>query len=74
MRGDARKNDPIDKEQQRQKSTVTTTTNQGETLVPGQYAEAMVRFTPAAAGPLAFIKLADGRGWVPVLKKDDSIR
>lgn len=42
---------------------------QGETLIPGQFAKAAERFTPAE-GPVAFIRLADGRGWVQVKKKE----
>lgn len=44
---------------------------QGETLRPGQYAEAAERFTPAE-GPVVFIRLADGRGWVQVKRREGS--
>eukprot|EP00903_Cladosiphon_okamuranus_P006607 g6454.t1 len=40
----------------------------GEALIPGERAEAMERFTPADESGVVFIKLSDGRGWVPVRK------
>eukprot|EP00752_Nemacystus_decipiens_P009414 g8417.t1 len=44
----------------------------GEALIPGERAEAMERFTPADGSGVVFIKLSDGRGWVPVRKKNGS--
>lgn len=41
--------------------------------MPGQYAEAAERFTPAGESGVVFIKLADGRGWVPVLRGDEGL-
>lgn len=46
-------------------------TFQGDTLLPGRHFEAAERFTPAK-GPLAFIRLADGRGWVAVKKGEET--
>ena len=45
---------------------------QGEALSPGERAEATERFTPADGSGVVFIKLADGRGWVPVRKRGSS--
>lgn len=39
---------------------------QGEAMVPGDHAVAAERFTPADDSGVMFIKLADGRGWVPI--------
>lgn len=45
---------------------------QGEALIPGERAESIERFTPADGSGVVFIKLADGRGWVPVRKRNGS--
>lgn len=45
---------------------------QGEALIPGERAESIERFTPADGLGVVFIKLADGRGWVPVRKRNGS--
>lgn len=45
---------------------------QGEALIPGERAEATERFTPADGSGVVFIKLRDGRGWVPVRKRNGS--
>ncbi|CBJ30507.1 conserved unknown protein [Ectocarpus siliculosus] len=44
----------------------------GEALIPGERAEAMERFTPGDGSGVVFIKLKDGRGWVPVRKRNGS--
>ncbi|CAM9166452.1 unnamed protein product [Ascophyllum nodosum] len=44
----------------------------GEALIPGERAEATERFTPSDGSGVVFIKLADGRGWVPVRKRNGS--
>lgn len=44
---------------------------QDEILLPGQYFQAAERFTPDE-GPLAFIRLADDRGWVAVNNGEES--
>ncbi|CAM9178970.1 unnamed protein product, partial [Hapterophycus canaliculatus] len=44
----------------------------GEALIPGERAEATERFTPADGSGVVFIKLLDGRGWVPVRKRNGS--
>ncbi|CAN0100971.1 unnamed protein product [Scytosiphon promiscuus] len=44
----------------------------GEALIPGERAEATERFTPADGSGVVFIKLRDGRGWVPVRKRNGS--
>lgn len=46
--------------------------SQGEALIPGERAEATERFTPSDGSGVVFIKLADGRGWVPVRKRNGS--
>ncbi|CAM9169756.1 unnamed protein product [Laminaria digitata] len=38
----------------------------GEALMPGECCEGRERFTPCDGSGAAFIKLADGRGWVPL--------
>ncbi|CAM9355556.1 unnamed protein product [Discosporangium mesarthrocarpum] len=45
----------------------------GEALIPGERAEAIERFTPNDGLGVVFIKLADGRGWVPVRKKNSTL-
>ena len=51
----------------------TSYNNTGDCLEPGQKAEACERYTPDDGSGVVFIKLADGRGWVPVKKKSDGI-
>lgn len=43
---------------------------QGKTLFPGERVEAIERFIPIGEKGVVFIKLADGRGWVPVRTRD----
>lgn len=45
---------------------------QGEILSPGARVQVVERFTPLGkdAG-IVFIKLADGRGWVPIKSESD---
>ena len=45
----------------------------GEALMPGERAQAVERFAPNDGSGVVFIKLADGRGWVPVKKKGASM-
>lgn len=47
---------------------------QGEILAPGARVQAVERFTPAAADAgIVFIKLAEGRGWVPIKSGDADV-
>lgn len=39
---------------------------QEEVLYPGQHAQAVERFTPRDGSGNAFVRLADGRGWVKI--------
>ena len=43
---------------------------QGTTILPGERTRALERFTPLDNSKVVFVKLADGRGWIPV--KSDS--
>lgn len=44
---------------------------QGEILAPGDRVQAVERFTPVGVDAgIVFIKMAEGRGWVPIKRTD----